>query len=100
LDRGGQPERDDFRLKFYPFYSGIEVPDHPRLASVGGNRVVAAEATALGTSTGADGVRCDHFLFDLSGLNRPEALFDPAVTKWAEHGPHRFEDLIRPPVRC
>jgi hypothetical protein len=84
---------DDFRLKFYPFYTGMEAPDHPLLAGIGGNRVVAVGSTALGGASGAGGVKYDHFLFDLSGLNRPEALFDPAVTKWAEHGPHRFEDF-------
>ena len=83
---------DDFRLMFYPFYSGMEAADHPRLSTVGGNRVTPVGALSLGNSVGASAVTYDHFLFDLSGLNRPEALFDPAVTKWAEHGPHRFED--------
>ncbi|SPJ23482.1 hypothetical protein [Palleronia abyssalis] len=71
---------DNFATRFYPFYSGL--------------RRDGSTFPAGGTmSDGGTDYRIDHFLWDLSGADRPEALFRSDVTKLAFHGPHRFEDF-------
>ena len=66
--------------KFFPFISGLESDGSPY---------------SLGTaSNGLGATRWPNILFDLSGGNggSPNVAFDEAVTRYAFHGPHRFED--------
>lgn len=66
-----------FKPNEFPFYSGL---------------TDTGAVETYGAPTTAEGYVLDHSLWDLSGLNRPQALFDAAVTRQAFHGPHRFED--------
>ena len=71
---------DNFRIRFHPVYSGARIDGTP--FPVGGTM-----------ADGGASYRIDHFLWDLTGQARPEALFDADSTKLAFHGPHRFEDF-------
>lgn len=66
-----------YRVGHYPIFAGMFAD--------------GAGVYTYGQPTGY-GYDADHGFWDLSGLNRPQAAFNAAVTKMAFHGPHRFED--------
>ena len=78
---------DNYRLNQYPIFAG-------KYAS-GAPYTYGTPTTGL-----APNYVADHGFYDLTGLNRLDksstqvnaAFLEPAVTKFAFHGPHRFED--------
>lgn len=78
---------DKFREKFAPFYTGMEVDGATYVLNT--------------LSAGPDAGTWPRVLWDLSPLKRsgPDIAFDPAITKLAFHGPHRFEDNVAGTLR-
>lgn len=66
---------DDFRLKFYPFYAGMD--------AAGGTYDLGSVHAAPGNPV------FPNILWDLTGQGR--GVLDETVTRLAFHGPHRFE---------
>ena len=75
---------------------GYRVGHYPIFAGVYADTAAATALPAYGAFMDATycpaGYRLDHGFWDLSGQNRPQAAFDPAVTKMFFYGPHKFED--------